>query len=67
MNGKFINATKISKDVGADVKTVQSYYNILEDTLVGFHVDGFHTSVRKRLRQAPKFFFFDSGVARSLA
>ena len=66
LNGKIINATKISRDVGVDVKTIQSYYAILEDTLVGFHVDSFHTSLRKRLRQAPKFYFFDPGVARAL-
>jgi predicted AAA+ superfamily ATPase len=66
LNGKIINATKIARDVGVDVKTIQSYYIILEDTLIGFHVDSFHTSVRKRLRQAPKFYFFDTGVARAL-
>jgi predicted AAA+ superfamily ATPase len=66
-NGKTINLASIARDVGADPKTVQSYFEILEDTLLGFHVDAFHTSVRKRLRQAPKFYFFDLGVARALS
>ena len=66
-NGKVVNAAAISRDVGADPKTVQAYFQILEDTLIGFQLDAFHTSVRKRLRQAPKFYFFDTGVCRSLA
>jgi predicted AAA+ superfamily ATPase len=66
-NGTVVNTSKIARDVGADYKTVQSYYSILEDTLIGFHLDAFDTSVRKRLRRAPKFYFFDCGVARALA
>ncbi|NBW81102.1 ATP-binding protein [bacterium] len=66
-NGTIVNTSKIARDVGADYKTVQNYYSILEDTLLGFHLDAFDTSVRKRLRRAPKFYFFDCGVARSLA
>jgi predicted AAA+ superfamily ATPase len=66
-NGHALNYSNVAKDVGADYKTVQNYYSILEDTLLGFHLDAFHTSVRKRLRRAPKFYFFDTGVARALA
>ena len=66
-NAKIINFAKISAHVGVDAKTVRSYYSILEDTLVGFFLESWHSSVRKRLRQAPKFYFFDPGVVRALA
>jgi predicted AAA+ superfamily ATPase len=66
-SGKIINANKISRDVGADPKTVQTYFQILEDTLLGFHLDAYHSSIRKRLRQAPKFYFVDTGIARCLS
>lgn len=66
-SGKVLNCSNIARDTGVDVKTVQSWYSILEDTLIGFFVDAFHSSVRKQLRQAPKFYFFDTGVSRSLA
>lgn len=66
-SGKILNHSKIARDVGADVKTVQSWYQVLEDTLIGFHLDAHHSSVRKQLRQAPKFYFFDVGVTRALA
>ena len=66
-SGKILSANAIAKDVGADSKSIQSWYQILEDTLLGFHVDSFHTSVRKQLRSAAKFYFFDVGVTRALA
>jgi predicted AAA+ superfamily ATPase len=66
-SGKTLNHSKIARDVGVDVKTVQSWYRVLEDTLIGFHLDAYHSSVRKQLRQAPKFYFFDVGVTRALA
>jgi uncharacterized protein len=66
-NGKVVNYSSIAKDVGANSKTVQSYFEILEDTLLGFHLDAFHFSLRKRLKTAPKFYLFDTGVVRALA
>ena len=66
-SGKILNYSKIGKDVGSDVKTIQSWYGVLEDTLVGFHLNAYHSSVRKQLRQAPKFYLFDVGVTRALA
>ena len=66
VNGDIVNTTNIARDVGADVKTVQAYFQILEDTLVGFLLEPFATSVRKRQAHAPKFYFFDTGVTRAL-
>lgn len=65
-NGKIINASVMARDVGVDVKTVQSYFHILEDTLIGFLLEPFRHSFRKRLSMKPKFYFFDTGVARAL-
>ena len=66
VNGKIVNFSRIAHDVGVDVKTVQSYFSILEDTLIGILLPSYHTSVRKRQRTNPKFYFFDCGVKRSL-
>ncbi|MDP2600748.1 MAG: AAA family ATPase [Deltaproteobacteria bacterium] len=65
-NGKILNFSKMGRDIGVDTKTVQSYYQILEDTLVGFILPAYHRSVRKRQTTAPKFYFFDTGVKRAL-
>ena len=65
-NGEIVNATNIGRDVGADTKTVQSYFQILEDTLLGFSLESHHRSLRKQQRQAAKFFLFDPGIKRAL-
>jgi len=66
MNGKIINASKIAADIQTDPSNVRNYFEVLEDTLLGFRLESFNTSIRKRQRQSPKFFWFDTGVARSL-
>jgi predicted AAA+ superfamily ATPase len=66
MSGQILNFSKIAREVGASAPTVQTYFEILEDTLVGFLLEPFHESVRKRQRENPKFYFFDTGVQRAL-
>lgn len=66
-NGKIINYSNIANDVGVDDKTIHSYYSILEDTLIGFLLEPFHNSFRKRLSSKPKFYFFDTGIVRALS
>jgi len=63
---RIVNFSKIADDVGVDAATVMSYFEILEDTFLGFRLPAYHTSIRKRQRQNPKFYFFDSGVRRAL-
>lgn len=65
-NGKIINYANISRDVGVDDKTIKEYFLILEDTMIGFFLEPFHNSFRKRLVEKPKFYFFDPGVVRAL-
>lgn len=66
-NGKIINFSHIARDVGIRDTTAAQYYAILEDTLLGFFLYPFQHSFRKRLSKAPKFFFFDPGIVRTLA
>ncbi len=66
-NGKIINYANIAQDVGVDDKTIKEYFIILEDTMIGFFLEPFRNSFRKRLVEKPKFYFFDPGVVRSLS
>ncbi|MFA6037443.1 MAG: DUF4143 domain-containing protein [Legionellales bacterium] len=66
-NSQIINYADIARDVGVDDKTIINYFSILEDTFLGFFLEPYHTSIRKRLSEKPKFYFFDNGVARALA
>ncbi len=66
-NGKIVNYSNIARDVGVEDKTVASFFSLLEDTLIGFFLEPFHNSFRKRLSERPKFYFFDLGVVRALS
>ena len=66
MNGKVVNYSKIARDLSVDTVTIQNYYSILEDTLIGFYLRPYHKSIRKSQRQAPKFYLFDTGICRAL-
>src|SRR3990167_11191348 len=66
-NSKIVNYANIARDVGVDEKTVVTYFEILEDTLLGFTLESYRHSFRKRLRVAPKFYFIDLGIARALS
>ena len=67
MNGKIINHSNIGRDLGVSHNTISSYFEILEDTLIGFRLLPYHSGVRKKLRSKPKFYLFDTGVKRQLA
>ena len=65
-NAQIINYSKFANDCGVDITTIQSYFEILIDTLIGFELQPFRLSIRKRQRTNPKFYFFDTGVLNSL-
>ncbi len=66
-SGKIVNFSAIARDVGSDPVTVKTYFEVLVDTLLGFFLEPFDTSVRRRQRQSPKFYFGDIGIRSALA
>ena len=67
-NGQMVNFSNISRDCGVDRMTVQGFYQILVDTLLGYFVYPFHNKIKRDLVTAtPKFYLFDVGVANYLA
>jgi predicted AAA+ superfamily ATPase len=66
MNGKIVNKSALALEIGIDDVSVANYFEILEDTLIGFILPSFHRSVRKAQTQAPKFYFIDTGIKRAL-
>jgi uncharacterized protein len=64
-NGQIVNVASISRDAEVARQTVQGYFDILRDTLIG---DWLHPWKLKRSTKQvahPKFYLFDSGVARA--
>ena len=64
--GELVNFTNIGREAQVSAKSIQSYYQILEDTLIGFSLHPWEKSARKRLTTHPKFYFFDIGVTNSI-
>lgn len=64
--GELVSFTNIARECHLPTKTVQSYYEILEDTLIGIRLDPWRKSLRKRLSGHPKFYLFDLGVTNSI-
>ena len=65
-HGQPMNASSIGRAARIAPNTVLSYFQILEDTLMGYRLPGWSASVRKQLRTTPKFYLFDHGVANAL-
>lgn len=66
-NGDILSWSNFASDVGVDAKTIKSYFEILEETLIGFFLPAYRRSFRKKQRTHPKFYLFDTGVTRALA
>ncbi len=66
-NGQITNTTAIARDAGVARQTVQGYFEILIDTLIGYW--HFPWKLKRATKQAslPKFYFFDPGVVRALS
>ena len=65
-NGKIINYTNIGSDAQVPRSTVQEYFQILRDTLLGDDLPAWRKSVKRKPVSTSKFYFFDIGVARFL-
>ncbi len=65
-NGQIINYAKIANDAQVARSTVQEYFHILKDTLIGVELPAWRRSVKRKPFSTSKFFFADIGVARFL-
>jgi predicted AAA+ superfamily ATPase len=66
VSGTILNYNRIASDLGVDWSTVKNYFEILEDTLLGFQLPAYSKSVRKQQLKSSKFYLFDLGVKRAL-
>ena len=66
-NGELINFANIASDAQVAPSTVREHYQLLEDTLIGFFLLPWTQSKRRKAISTAKFYFFDTGVAHTLA
>ncbi len=61
-DSEVVNYSNIASDCGVSAKAVKEYFSILEDTLIGYMIPAYTQTVKRKVVQAPKFYFFDVGV-----
>jgi len=61
-----LNISNVARECEVGRKTVEGYINILEDLLLSFRISVFRKRAKRALAEHPKFYFFDSGVFRSI-
>ena len=66
-SGELLNYTNVAREAGVSAKVVRSYFQILEDTLLGFRVASWRKSKTRRMIETEKFYLFDIGVANYLS
>ena len=66
-NGQILNLENLSRESAVKRSTVERYFQILEDTLLASRVPAAALGIRTKDTTHPKFFLFDTGVARAAA
>lgn len=65
-NSQIINYTNIANDSQVPSSTIQEYFQILRDTLIGSDLPVWKKTQKRKPVSTSKFYFFDIGVARYL-
>jgi predicted AAA+ superfamily ATPase len=67
VNGQILNKENIARDAKVPRSTVDVYFSILEDTLLGHFLPAYRPEAKVREQSHAKFYWFDAGVARGAA
>ena len=65
-DGEMVNYNNIATDCGMSANTVKGYFEILQDTMIGYMLPAFGKVQKRRIIKAPKFYFFDVGIVNYL-
>ena len=66
-DGEITNFSNVAADCAVSSHTAKSYFEILDDTLLGRWLPAYRKRPKRRLVAAPKFYFADVGVVNRLA
>ena len=66
-DGEIVNFSNIARECGVSSPTAKSYFEILVDTLLGRWIPSYRKRPKRRVIQAPRFYFADVGVVNRLA
>ena len=66
-HAQLLNVERIAQQAAVRRRTVDTYFEVLTDTLLGFRLPALRLGLRTKEAAHPKFYFFDAGVARAAA
>lgn len=66
-NAQVTNVAAIARDAAVARPTVQGYFDILVDTLIGTWLPAWRPRAKVKELGHPKFYFFDAGAVRALS
>lgn len=66
-NAQTLNVENIAREAHLGRSTVDKYFDVLEDTLIGFRLQPLQAKIHRKEVIHPKFYLFDCGVARACA
>ncbi|MBM4358311.1 MAG: ATP-binding protein [Deltaproteobacteria bacterium] len=61
-----LSVATVARDVGLPRKTVEGYFELLDDLLLGVRLPVFTRRAKRAMTTHPKFYYFDCGVYRAL-
>jgi predicted AAA+ superfamily ATPase len=67
LNGQAVNGHNIAREAAVARATVDTYFAVLSDTLLGHFLPPWRPGLKVRESAHPKFYWFDPGVARAAA
>ena len=65
-HGSTLNISEVARECRVKRKTVDNYLSVLNDLLLSFQLPIFSRRAKRNLISHPKFYYFDSGVFRSV-
>ncbi|HKP97217.1 MAG TPA: DUF4143 domain-containing protein [Fibrobacteria bacterium] len=65
-HGCVLNLSHVSRECQVGQKTAEGYLEVLEDLLLAHRLPVFQKRAKRALASHPKFYYFDTGVFRSL-
>ena len=65
-SGELLNYSNIASDVGLSAKTIKDYFEILDDTLIGYRLEPWRAGKSRKTVATAKHYLFDCGVIHAL-
>lgn len=64
--GEALNFTNIAREVGVSRQSIANFFDVLEDLLIAVRIPVFARRAKREMVANQKFYYFDTGVYRSL-